>query len=169
MSEHLGTESLVQGDRAPDFMLPDQHRQVDPFYTLVQGGPILLHFFPGFGKPSDERELKRIAAKSDALKQAGVEVYAIALGDFAANCKAALDRKLPFEVFTDPQGAVHERYGLMAHHLGSKPDIVSYLLDPNQRVLAAFTEGRRSTARWPRWPRPRPNRRAPSPAPRPCS
>ena len=141
MSEHLGTESLVQGDRAPDFMLPDQHRQVDPFYTLVQGGHILLHFFPGFGKPSDERELKRIAAKSDALKQAGVEVYAIALGDFAANCKAALDRKLPFEVFTDPQGAVHERYGLMAHHLGSKPDIVTYLLDPNQRVLAAFTEG----------------------------
>lgn len=123
-------------------MLPDQHRQVDPFYTLVKGGHILLHFFPGFGKPSDERELKRIAAKADALAADGVEIYAIAGGDFGANCKAALAADLPFELFTDPEGAVHERYGLAVGVGSGRP--VTIVLDPNQRVLAVIEGGAKS-------------------------
>ena len=61
------TAPLAPGDRAPDFLLPDQNRSVDPFYNLVQGGPIVLHFFPNSRKTAFRAEFDGLRAQSGAF------------------------------------------------------------------------------------------------------
>ena len=42
----LGTAPLKVGDRAPDFTLPDTEGRPVTLSKLLEGGPVILAFFP---------------------------------------------------------------------------------------------------------------------------
>ncbi|NNG03299.1 MAG: redoxin domain-containing protein [Inquilinus sp.] len=131
---------LAPGDRAPDFLLPDQNRSVDPWYNLVQGGRIVLHFYPGNGKAAYRAELDALVRQHAALAERGVEFYAVNTDALDANVALAAAEEPPFLLFTDPGGRVRRRYGVPvldprksgAQALGS---VVTFVLDFSQRVL----------------------------------
>jgi len=139
---------LSIGDMAPDFMLPDQHKRVDPFQALLTGGPVVLHFFFGFAKRAHEQELAAFAEDWPALSRAGVELFAISSDGLAANIEGALRRDLPFSVLTDPGGAVHRQFGVPVidpRRGGNLAEsLVTLVLDPGQRVRGVFA-GRRDS------------------------
>jgi peroxiredoxin Q/BCP len=42
----LGATPLKAGDRAPDFTLPDTEGKPVALSTLLEGGPVILAFYP---------------------------------------------------------------------------------------------------------------------------
>ncbi|MGP1394352.1 MAG: redoxin domain-containing protein [Inquilinaceae bacterium] len=132
---------LAAGDRVPDFLLPDQNKAVDPFYDLVGGGPVVLHFHPGGGRPEWRAARDGLAARFDVLRDRGVEVFAVSTDTLAANCVQAKEDALPFPLLTDPAGRVHGLCGVPVHEPGSGDadvSIVTFVLDANQRVEHVF-------------------------------
>ncbi len=132
---------LAPGDRAPDFLLPDQKRSVDPFYNLVQGGPIVLHFFPNARKTAFRAEFDGIRAQAGAFADRGAQVFAISTDTLAANAELAETEDLPFLLLTDPLGRVHRQYGVpvldprKGGGAAATRSIVTFVLDPSQRIL----------------------------------
>lgn len=138
------TAPLAPGDRAPDFLLPDQKRSVDPFYNLVQGGPIVLHFFPNSRKTAFRAEFDGLRAQSGAFADRGAQVFAVNTDTLPANAELAEKEDLPFLLLTDPQGRVHRQYGVpvLDPRKGgggaATRSIVTFVLDRSQRVLEVF-------------------------------
>ncbi len=138
------TEPLAPGDRAPDFLLPDQNRSVDPFYNLVQGGPIVLHFFQHAKKAAFRAEMDGLRAQVGAFADRGSQIFTINTDTLPANVALAQKESLPFPLLTDPQGRVHRQYGVPVLDLRKGPgsqtgsptrSIVTFVLDRGQRVL----------------------------------
>ncbi len=131
---------LAPGDRAPDFLLPDQTRSVDPFYGLVQGGPIVLHFFPHTRKTAFRAEYDGLRAQAGAFADRGVQIFTVNTDTLPANVALAEAEDLPFPLLTDPLGRVHRQYGVPVLDPlkgGGAPtrSIVTFVLDRSQRVL----------------------------------
>ncbi|MEE8271610.1 MAG: redoxin domain-containing protein [Alphaproteobacteria bacterium] len=136
----LRTAPLAPGDRAPDFLLPDQDKAVDPFYDLVRGGPIVLHFFPSIGEAAHRAEFDRFVKRHAGFATLGAQVMAIDTDTLDANILAAATDGVPFALLTDPGGRVHRQYGVPVPDPGqpaepSARSIVTFVLDANQRVL----------------------------------
>lgn len=132
---------LEPGDRVADFMLPTQDKQVNPFSVLVRGGPAVVHLFPGFAKKAYAGEFEAIAARADALRAKGAEVYAISTDLIARNIEEATARGLNFPLLTDAGGHVHREMGvdpLDPRKPNLQHSVVTYLLDPTQRVIAGW-------------------------------
>ena len=131
---------LSPGDRAPDFLLPDQNRSVDPFYGLVQGGPIVLHFFPHTRKTAYRAEYDGLRAQAGAFADRGVQIFTVNTDTLPTNVALAEAEELPFPLLTDPLGRVHRQYGVPVLDPlkgGGAPtrSIVTFVLDRSQRVL----------------------------------
>ncbi len=134
------TAPLAPGDRAPDFLLPDQRRSVDPFYNLVTGGPIVLHFYPNNRKTAFRAEMDGLRAQAGAFSDRGVQVFAVNTDTLPANAELAEAEDLPFLLLTDPQGRVHRQYGVPVLDPrkgggGATRSVVTFVLDRSQRVL----------------------------------
>ena len=140
---------LEPGDRATDFMVPDQDREVDPIYDLVKGGPVVIHLYPDNAEPAHVRERDAFIARLKNLRKAGVELFMLNRDELETNAALAADGSWPFPVFTDPAGHVHAQLGVAPVPPGARPDpesaVVTYVLDANMRVIAAF-QGRRDRA-----------------------
>ena len=138
------TAPLAPGDRAPDFLLPDQNRAVDPFYNLVQGGPIVLHFFPHGRKTAFRAEFDGLRAQAAAFAERGAQIFAVNTDTLAANAELARRDRLDFMLLTDPQGRVHRQYGVpvldprKGGGAAATRSIVTFVLDRGQRVLETF-------------------------------
>ena len=134
------TAPLAPGDRAPDFLLPDQNRSVDPFYNLVQGQPIVLHFYPNGRKTAFRAEMDGLRAQAGAFADRGAQVFAINTDALPANVAFAEQESLPFLLMTDPQGRVHRQYGVpvLDPRKGggaATRSVVTFVLDRSQRAL----------------------------------
>ena len=137
---------LAPGDRAPDFLLPDQNRSVDPWYNLVKGGRIVLHFYPGNGKAAFRAELNALIERQPDFAERGVETYAINTNTLDSNVALAATEDLPVLLFTDPGGRIHRRYCVPVsdpRKSGAQAlkSVVTFVLDVSQRVLLTI-EGR---------------------------
>lgn len=141
---------LAPGDRAPDFMLPDQNKKVDALYDLVKGGPVVLHFYPNNDKAAYTSERDQLIAGLDQLDAVGAHFFAINTDRLETNIDLAEKAKWPFSLLTDPLGRIHRLLGvpvLDRKKSGVSPtrSIVTYLLDSNLRVLKTI-QGRRGVS-----------------------
>jgi len=126
-----GLSSFGPGDRIPDFRLPDTTGAARQFYVALAGGPIILAVLSDPGQAEQRAFLGEMGAWADALGEAAAEVFAICGG-------AAPPPAIPgITVLRDPRGQVCAH--LLNAGAAGRPIIDShrtYVLDPNQRVLA---------------------------------
>ena len=132
-------ELLAPGDRVADFMLPDQDREVNPIYDLVKGGPVVIHLYPHNAEARFVRERDRFVAEFERLRHLGVHLFVINRDRLETNVAVAKKDSWPFPVFTDPAGDIHAQLGVP---LDPERAVVTYLLDPNMRVVDAIEGGR---------------------------
>ncbi len=128
-------QKLDVGDRAPNFVLPDQGGSLTMFYERTRGLPVALVFLRGPRCPWSGPILERLKGLSGEFEAAGCELFVVAL-DTATEGSAA---DLPFLLWSDPKGKITEGYlgrlGVTAAPEGTGA-AVAVLLDPNQRILA---------------------------------
>jgi predicted 2-oxoglutarate/Fe(II)-dependent dioxygenase YbiX/peroxiredoxin len=131
---------LAPGDRVPDFILSDPSGSRRQFYNEVTGRPLVLVAASGAARGPLGDRLSSLFAEASAFRDAGAELIAVvggAQGDIRALAESLGSG---VAVFADGGGEVLR--GLLAPEpprfpetQAFQPELASYLLDPNQRVI----------------------------------
>ena len=133
---------LEPGQRAPNFALRNAEGQVERFYDRFIGNMMLLLFYPSRQSPEATAALRGLAGQAEALKAVGTATVAVSRDDLGSIRAAKAELGLPYPLYWDQGGAVAASYGLeMSAPIGAAAPCMAYLLDRNQRVLAAFPGG----------------------------
>ncbi|MEM1398224.1 MAG: 2OG-Fe(II) oxygenase [Pseudomonadota bacterium] len=131
------------GDRLPNFLLPNQRREADPFYDVIIGRPILLHLFVGTGE-AESAGLRSLAERHSALAERGIDVVGMVVATLDATVALAESLSLPFDLFADPQARIRQRLGLgkgvSAAAKGRAGATITLALHPGLRVLGRFDQ-----------------------------
>jgi peroxiredoxin len=111
--------SLSVGDRAPEFSLPDQDKQVVSLADL-RGTPVLLVFYPFAFSGTCTGELCQLRDELAVYSDAGVKVFAIST-DPVFSLKAFREKEgFDFPLLSDfwPHGATAQSYGVFNEKAG---------------------------------------------------
>ena len=111
--------SLSVGDRAPEFSLPDQDKQVVSLADL-RGTPVLVVFYPFAFSGICTGELCQLRDELSTYTDAGVKVVAVST-DPTFTLKAWREQQgFDFPLLSDfwPHGAVAQEYGVFNEKAG---------------------------------------------------
>jgi thioredoxin-dependent peroxiredoxin len=101
---------LVEGDKAPDFSLPDQNRNEVKLSDL-RGGIVVLYFYPRAETPGCTTQACGIRDRSEEYSQAGARVIGVSPDEPAALKKFDGKHGLGFTLLGDADHAVADAYG----------------------------------------------------------
>jgi peroxiredoxin len=111
--------SLSAGDRAPEFSLPDQDKQVVSLADL-RGTPVLLVFYPFAFSGICTGELCQLRDELTTYTDAGVRVLAISTDPVFSLKAFKAQEGFDFDLLSDfwPHGAVAQEYGVFNDKAG---------------------------------------------------
>jgi mycoredoxin-dependent peroxiredoxin len=111
--------SLSVGDRAPEFSLPDQDKQVVSLADL-RGTPVLLVFYPFAFSGICTGELCRLRDELTTYTDAGVKVFAISTDPVFSLRAFKAQENFDFPLLSDfwPHGATAQAYGVFNDKAG---------------------------------------------------
>ena len=103
------TERLEAGAVAPDFTLTDQDG-ASVSLADFRGQKVILYFYPEAMTPGCEKQACDFRDNLNSLKSAGYTVIGVSRDDTAKLATFCDRDALNFELLSDPDRAVHERY-----------------------------------------------------------
>jgi peroxiredoxin/predicted 2-oxoglutarate/Fe(II)-dependent dioxygenase YbiX len=126
---------LTPGDRAPNFLLPDQRDLVISIYNKITGGPVVALFYPENRDPGSAAELRRLFELAPEIVAAGGHVFTV--GDESVAALQHLPGRQAGDVWLvcDPQRRA-------AADWGTRGALVGFVCDANMRVVATLKPGR---------------------------
>jgi peroxiredoxin len=130
--------SLTVGDRAPEFSLPDQDKQVVSLAEL-RGTPVLLVFYPFAFSGICTGELCQLRDELAEYTGAGVQVLAVSTDPVFSLKAFKAKENLDFPLLSDfwPHGEVAKAYGVFNEKAGMAVR-GTFLIDADGEV--AFAE-----------------------------
>jgi predicted 2-oxoglutarate/Fe(II)-dependent dioxygenase YbiX/peroxiredoxin len=131
------TQALAAGDRAPNFVLPDQNGKFTMFYDEVRGRPVVLLLTGAFHPPILPSPLLAFEAAAEQFDSAGIDVFCIT----QAKPEAVKAMSTKLHVWADAERKIGEAYlnQLGAGEALSGGNVVALMLDANQRLLKMVT------------------------------
>ncbi len=132
------TRKLAVGDKAPDFVLPDQSNHPIHFADLLGRGAIVLFFYPKDYSAGCTAEVCSFRDSYEAFKEAGATVIGVS-GDSTESHEGFVQRhRLPFILLGDADGAVQKQYGV-EKTFGILSVRVNYIIDQQGIVRHIFS------------------------------
>ena len=101
---------VEQGQRAPDFELPNQDGELVRLADL-RGRPLVLFFYPKAGTPGCTKQADAFRDNIKAIRDQGAEVYGISTDSVDGQAAFHKEQQLVFILLADPDGVVTEQYG----------------------------------------------------------
>ena len=99
------------GQPAPDFILP-QDGGADIALSSLQGGPVVLYFYPRDDTSGCTLEALDFTAQSAEFAAAGARVLGVSKDSVASHGKFRAKHGLGIALLSDAEGDVCERYGV---------------------------------------------------------
>jgi thioredoxin-dependent peroxiredoxin len=131
-------ETLVTGEPAPDFSLPDA-RGAPRALADFRGEWLLLYFYPKNDTPGCTKQACTFRDGYQELRARGVQVVGVSLDDGASHQAFAAKYRLPFPLLSDHDGAVAERYrALWSIGPVRFAKRHSFLIDPQGRLARIY-------------------------------
>jgi thioredoxin-dependent peroxiredoxin len=131
---------LKPGEIAPDFTLQDQTAAPRTLDSLLEGGRLVLYFYPADFSPVCTKQACTIRDEHSRLISDGTRIAGVSTGSMATHAKFAKAFGLPFPVLSDPDKSVCRAYGALGP-LGLWTNRVSYVIGPDRRVVDAVSSG----------------------------
>lgn len=100
------------GQHAPDFALPDQHGQSRRLSDLLQGGTVVLYFYPRDETPGCTAQACSFRDQHQVFHDAGAQVVGVSADTVASHDAFARHHRLPFVLLADPDDVAHDLYGV---------------------------------------------------------
>ena len=104
--------SIAVGQKAPDFALPDQHGQTRRLSDLLQGGTVVLYFYPRDETPGCTAQACSVRDQHEVFHDAGAQVVGVSADTVASHDAFARHHRLPFVLLADPDDVAHDLYGI---------------------------------------------------------
>ena len=100
---------LAEGDKAPDFSLPDQRGETVTLSEIDQ--PVVLYFYPRADTPGCTTQACSVRDRTGEYAEAGARVLGISPDEVAEVGKFAEKYSLDFTLLADADHAVADEYG----------------------------------------------------------
>ena len=132
--------SIKQGDRVPDFELPDQTGTVRRLAELLADGPIALFFYPAAMTPGCTKEachFRDLAAEFTAVGASRVGISTDAVDKQAA---FADKESFDYPLLSDADGGVATQFGVKRGLLGKFMPVkrTTFVIDTDRTVLGVI-------------------------------
>ena len=101
---------LEEGKKAPTFSLPNQHGKKLALKDFA-GKKLVLYFYPKDATPGCTTEALDFRAANKRLAAVNAVVLGVSKDSAASHCKFIEKQGLDFDLLTDADGAVLEKYG----------------------------------------------------------
>ncbi len=133
---------IAQGERAPDFTLPDQDGNPVTLSEL-RGRPVVLYFYPRADTPGCTRQACGVRDHLPAYEESGAVVLGVSPDPVKAVKKFHAKQGLNFTLLGDADHAVCEQYGVWAEksmygktYWGAQR--ATFVIDPEGTVSAVI-------------------------------
>ena len=103
-------KNLKEGDKAPDFAVPDGAGNVVRLKDL-RGKKVVLYFYPKDDTPGCTKEACSFRDEWGKFKRRGIEVLGVSLDSEKSHQKFAAKYDLPFRLLADTDRKLSESYG----------------------------------------------------------
>lgn len=102
--------NLQEGERAPDFTLPDDTGEPVNLHDRLEEGPAMLVFYPGDFTPVCTRQLCNYRDNYGQFRELGVQVFGISDDPVERHAEFREAEQLPFRLLADPDKEVIDEY-----------------------------------------------------------
>jgi peroxiredoxin Q/BCP len=103
---------LANGQKAPDFELPDQDGRKQTLKSLLKDGPLILYFYPADFTPGCTKEACSFRDLHQELLKAKLRVVGVSPQDVDSHRRFAEQHDLNFPLLADPDKKVVKAYDL---------------------------------------------------------
>ncbi len=126
----IRSKPLADGEKAPDFTLPDQDGNPVRLYDLLEDGPVVVFFYPKAFTTVCTAEACGFRDSFEEFAEAGARIVGISADDVETQ-KAFHDRhQLTFPVLSDVKTEVYDKFGLRASAKAAlMNDRVTFVID----------------------------------------
>lgn len=124
----LAVGAIGEGDRAPDFTLPDQDGRPLTLSSIGQDRVVVLYFYPQDDTPGCTLEAQGFRDNFAAFSAAGAVILGVSSDSVASHRAFAAKHQLPFRLLADEGGRVRALYGVPTTALFI-PGRVTYVID----------------------------------------
>ena len=130
---------MKQGDKAPDFELPDQTGTTLRLSELLNNGPVVLFFYPAAMTAGCTKESCHFRDLSTEFGALGAQRIGISRDDVSKQKKFDERHSLGFPLLSDTDRHVAEAYGVKGGMLGLSPvKRATFVIDRDQTVKAVI-------------------------------
>jgi len=135
---------LKEGDKAPDFAVPDAEGKMVRLKDL-RGKKVVLYFYPKDDTPGCTKEACSFRDSFAAFKRRGIEVLGVSLDNEKSHQKFAQKYGLPFQLLADTERSVSEAYGTYGEkkfmgrtYMGNNR--MTFLIDEKGKIKKIFSK-----------------------------
>ncbi|MFC6998139.1 peroxiredoxin [Rufibacter roseus] len=128
---------LKEGEKAPDFLLPDQHGNPVKLSEMLAQKNVVLYFYPKDETSGCTKQACFFRDMYEEFQEQGAEVIGISSDDAASHSKFAQKHQLPFVLVADAGGKVRKQYKV-PRTLGVIPGRVTYVIDKTGTIRYTF-------------------------------
>jgi len=132
------TELLPVGEKFPNFSLQG-HDGAIVDQSALDGNYTLVYFYPKADTPGCTREACVLRDSWDDATAAGLQVLGVSYDTPDVNAAFALKHRLPFLLLSDCDRSLADSVGA-TRALLPLPKRISYLVDPQRRVVATYAK-----------------------------
>lgn len=130
--------SLRLGDPAPDFSLLNQEGQPVQLADYRGQRHVVLYFYPKDETPGCTAEACGFRDQYEVFQEAGAEVIGVSADSVASHLAFARNRRLPFQLLSDPDQATARAYGVSSSLLGLLPGRETFVIDQQGIIRHRF-------------------------------
>ena len=127
---------LKPGSRAPEFVLEDSEGTEVNLSDLLEGGPLILYFYPADFTPGCTAEACSIRDIHDDIQAVGLQVVGVSPQDAESHRRFSEKHELPFTLLCDPDKVVIKMYDVDGP-LGFGVRRVTYLISQDRKIQDA--------------------------------
>lgn len=108
----LLSKPLADGEKAPDFTLPDQDGNDVRLYDLIGEGPVVVFFYPKAFTDVCTKEACMFRDSHEAFAESGARVVGVSADTIEAQKAFHTKHHLSFPVLSDPKGVAYKAFGV---------------------------------------------------------
>jgi peroxiredoxin Q/BCP len=126
----LRSKPLADGERAPDFTLPDQDGNPTSLAELLSGGPLILFFYPKAFTPVCTAEACSFRDDLAQFNELGASVVGISTDSVETQKKFHENHSLTYPLLSDSKAEVYGQFGIRASSKAAlMNDRVTFVID----------------------------------------
>ena len=128
------------GQRAPDFVLPNESGREIRLGERLADGPVMLVFYPGDFTPVCTRQLRGYRDRYAEFADLGIQILGISDDPVARHEKFCHAESFPFPLLADPTRRVIDLFSGTSLFSGGRARRANYVIARDGRVLYVHIE-----------------------------